>query len=287
MISYKINLVKRKKCPLCDSVYKLVCSHRADSNILEKYFLNKYNCKINMINDYEIAKCNNCYFLFQVHIPDNNSIKILYETIINYKMSLRKRLRASNGYFKLLYEDLIRLMLIFNKYLRPNEIKVLDFGLGWSNWAKLAQSSGYKVFGCEISEKRKKYSEKYGIKCRDLDDFPNEYFNYINTDEVLEHVENPNDLISKLKLKLCYGGVIKIFVPNCNLFFLLKSKKKIYKELAPLEHINGFTKKSLDKFMQNKGFKRLSPLIFLLNWKTFLFGIKQIFNTRGYFVKIK
>ena len=144
---------KKKKCPLCDSVYKIVCSHPADSNILEKYFLNKYNCKINMINDYEIAKCNNCYFLFQVHIPDNNSIKVLYETIINYKMSLGKRLRASNGYFKLLYEDLIRLMLIFNKYLRPNEIKVLDFGLGWSNWAKLAQSSDIKFLAKFLKKK--------------------------------------------------------------------------------------------------------------------------------------
>ena len=57
-----------------------------------------------MINDYEIAKCNNCYFLFQVHIPDNNSIKVLYETIINYKMSLGK--------------DLEQVMDILNYYMK-------------------------------------------------------------------------------------------------------------------------------------------------------------------------
>ena len=89
MTSYRINLLQRNECPLCRSNYKILQTYASNSNILKKYFINKYNCNLIIDNEYSIAKCNNCKFLFQVNVPDSNSMKVLYEQIINFKVSRR------------------------------------------------------------------------------------------------------------------------------------------------------------------------------------------------------
>jgi len=137
---------------------------------------------------------------------------------------------------------------------KPHELKLLDFGMGWGLLARIANAYGCQSYGIEISPIKKEYAIKSGVLIANENQLPTSYFDYINADQVFEHIPNPLQTLKKLVISLKDQGVIRISVPNgWNIPAILndqnwsipKFQSNSLNAIAPLEHINCFNEKSL------------------------------------------
>lgn len=121
-------------------------------------------------------------------------------------------------------EDLKRLDFIVNNIRMevPAKASILDIGCGNGNISLALGSLGYTVKGIDISEtsiknsqQRNKFSNVH-FQTQDAEDLPsqNVSFDAIVCSEVLEHLQQPEKLISIIHLLLKPKGVLIVTVPN-------------------------------------------------------------------------
>ena len=82
------------------------------------------------------------------------------------------------------------------------------------------------------------------------------FFDLLVAQDVLEHLNNPINVLTKLRSKTNKGGVISIGVPNKD---SLKAKlmKDKWSMIRPLGHLHYFSKKSIIKMLYNSGWEVL------------------------------
>jgi len=111
----------------------------------------------------------------------------------------------------------------------------------------MAKAFGCNSYGTELSETRIKYAESHGIKVITWDEILNYSFDFINTEQVFEHIPEPLETLFHLKKSLKSEGLIKIDVPNGDdikrrLRILdwtaPKGSRNCLNPASPLEHIN-------------------------------------------------
>lgn len=144
---------------------------------------------------------------------------------------------------------------------------VLDYGTGSGRWAFLAAASGVETHACDLSTHAFARLESAGIGCHLIDALPAARFDYINTDQVMEHVLAPADIVRRCANALRPGGILKIGVPyDPNLRAKLqqpdwlapKHSPHSLNGVAPVEHLNHFEPRSLDLLAQNNGLKKMT-----------------------------
>ena len=110
------------------------------------------------------------------------------------------------------------------------------------------------------------YAKSNGIKVISWDEIPKYRFDFINTEQVFEHLAHPLKTLCYLKTSLNKDGLIKLSVPNArNIEHRLKimdwksskDSKNSLNPVAPLEHINFFRRKSLIKMASIAGMKEI------------------------------
>lgn len=220
-----------KSCPVCESVI---------FNDL-KGFQSLYLCI-----------CSKCSFVFDKRIPSEEE---LYEHYKVYAYSNIKPISKETikSYNKLLDE--------FEKYRISGNI--LDMGCGQGDFLIEAKKRNWKVYGTEYSQAAVKLCESRNIEMYqgDLDKniFPDINFDVITSFEVIEHINNPQELMIVVEKKLKGNGLFYCTTPNFNALLRYLEKDK-FKMIVYPEHISFYTKKSL-QFLGNKyNFKALSVL---------------------------
>ena len=262
----------RDECPVCSSTRSniLIDKSYGDEAILS--FLNSYyknRIKYEVIKDsrYVILECKNCRTFYQKYIFNEKGMNSLYEEYIDPLKSLKKKESSSFQYFQSLIKDSSKASLLCEKIFKnpPRKIKVLDFGMGWGNWLLAAKACGLKVYGTELSQPRISFAQKNGLEIIDpFTDVYNNFFHFINADQVFEHLAEPKIVLNELSRKLKKNGIIKISVPNPRgSIFRLKYFKKNWRPskgaIQPLEHINAFSYKSLCNLSNNCNLKPMKP----------------------------
>jgi 2-polyprenyl-3-methyl-5-hydroxy-6-metoxy-1,4-benzoquinol methylase len=156
-----------------------------------------------------------------------------------------------------------------------SDTRFLDFGMGWGDWLLMADDLGYESYGLELSETRIKYAESKGIKVISWEQAEELCFDFINTEQVFEHISEPLETLKNLKSLLKPGGIIKISVPTANdierrLGSMDWSAKKRSRNslncVAPLEHIQCFNRSSLIRMAEIAGMKELMVPV-IEQWK--------------------
>jgi 2-polyprenyl-3-methyl-5-hydroxy-6-metoxy-1,4-benzoquinol methylase len=101
--------------------------------------------------------------------------------------------------------------------LKPDD-RVLDFGCGGGAFLKFLKENGYaNVFGYD------EFSEKYGDKS-----VLNAQYDLILTQDVLEHVAEPWDLLRQLDSLIKPGGAILIGTPNADAIDLQNPEGRVH-----------------------------------------------------------
>ena len=215
----------------------------------------------------------------------------LYSDWISSEQSLNKKKHADSSLYSAYAREVENISFLVNK--KPFEINVLDFGMGWGYWCLMAKAFGYNVSGLELSKERIEFAGKNGINVIEYSDISTDKFDFINAEQVFEHIPEPLRTLKLLARSLKNGGIIKISVPN---------GKGIEKELAnpewkasknavhPLEHINCFTHKTLLKLAHLANLEVEQPfrLRYRYDFKSWVQGIlwkyyMNVFGTSLYF----
>jgi 2-polyprenyl-3-methyl-5-hydroxy-6-metoxy-1,4-benzoquinol methylase len=204
---------------------------------------------IPLINYYEklgLIKCRNCSFIFMEQIPTTNELNAYYET---YAYDGQESLSpiTIESYNKLLDE--------FESYRQTN--KLLDVGCGRGGFLMEAKKRGWDVYGTEYSSTAIKLCEEKGIIMKEgvLDGkfFPFNDFDIITSFEVIEHINNPKEEVSTIHSLMRKGGLFYCTTPNFNslMRYYLKTN---YNVITYPEHLSYYTKRTLDKLMNEQGF---------------------------------
>jgi 2-polyprenyl-3-methyl-5-hydroxy-6-metoxy-1,4-benzoquinol methylase len=102
----------------------------------------------------------------------------------------------------------------------PTNCKVLDIGCGFGETLGYHKTRGCDVYGVEADENVKRVAEKYNYNVHiglfDPEKYPSSYFDYVTLDQVLEHVQNPVEVLQGVAQILKPGGMAILSVPNAH-----------------------------------------------------------------------
>lgn len=150
-------------------------------------------------------------------------------------------------------------------YLPMGPQRILEIGCGSGNFITHFPE-GVEYWGVEPNSPSAATAEKklHKVICGYYDDaaneIPNDYFDLVICNDVLEHIDHYQNFLSEVSKKLNRCGCIVGSVPNVrfatNLYNLLVKKDWQYTESGILDktHLRFFTKKSLHRELLNMQF---------------------------------
>lgn len=251
---------KRECCPGCQSQRTIeLLRSPLTAPPLRDYLVFFYNpqggveFKYLQDQDYVLTECMYCGLVYQTEIPGELLIYKLYEKWIDpEKVWELIELHRTLGYFSGLSNEITDVIRYFNR--PPSQLTFLDFGMGWGHWCRMAQAFGCKVYGVELSEARIEYARQTGVRIINFEEISSLQFDFINTEQVFEHLSEPGGTLAYLRQSLAPDGILKISVPdggdiqqrlNMGNWQAPKTSRYSLNPVAPLEHINCFNRASL------------------------------------------
>ncbi len=276
-MSKSTNVEGGLKCPICKSkkIYKVI------------------NWK-----EYVINNCSNCRLIFSSPQPEDDVLSEFYQGFL-YNMLGKNEI---NGQVKKKKKEL---MMMFDFKHEIQDQNFLDFGGGTGSAYKAACELGLNVYYHDLDEEAEKYVKTlYGLKdgfvVKSLNE-TNVRFNYIFSDNVMEHVKDPVGYVVEMKNVLCDGGEILIKTPhggNTEFFFnplitvkgyfnralkynslqdSIKSYLFRFWHCDPPRHLFSFSKTNLKLVALNAGFDESEIEISYYRVPLFKYSLAEIF----------
>ena len=146
--------------------------------------------------------------------------------------------------------------------------KSLDIGCGRGGYLDLLKSKhpNLETWGLEIDANSGEIAKAKGHKVLIgnaeilIDSLPDDYFDLISCNDVLEHFLNPYDILKKLKSKLNDNGKVISSMPNIRYYkpmfeYVFKGEWR-YQEAGVMDktHYRFFTKKSIERMFVDAGY---------------------------------
>jgi len=144
----------------------------------------------------------------------------------------------------------------------PSSVNVLDLGGGLGYMRKAFADYGFKQYGTEVSAQiAQECARRFGFETwiggiDVITKFAREIrFNIITLFDVIEHLDQPLEVIRVLKEHLAPDGIVVIRTPN--LMAIERQVLADYYYSFKLDHVLYFSPKSLTRMMSQSGFKPL------------------------------
>lgn len=195
-----------------------------------------------------LCQCKACAFVFCRRIPELNELEQCYSPE-NYQ-----RTTYFSPITQLRYNEL---MDGFEKYRKTN--RFLDIGAGSGFLLEIAKQRGWEAVGTEFAEDALDMCRKKGFDMRqgnlvDLE-FEANSFDVITGIEVIEHLNDPSELVEEIFRILRPGGIVYLTTPNFNSLLRRRLKAEYDVITYPL-HLCYYTPKTLGTLFRSKGFSQ-------------------------------
>ena len=240
------NLVLNKGCPICKS-----------ENIQDKKKIESKHNEINLV--FSLKKCLDCRHRYLSKFPTEKNLEELYKNNSKYVFGHELDEEYEKNRFK---DGGFKSVLPFNEHWIFNFINInqageyFEIGPGLCRLYKTFYEKNWHCEGLDLQpfikapgiidglEKIKDNSEDVAVAL-----------------DVIEHTINPNKFLSEINNKLKIDGKVFLSFPNSDSF-----KSKILNNkwgmIAPVAHLNFFSKKSIKISLENNNFK----VIYLKNY---------------------
>jgi 2-polyprenyl-3-methyl-5-hydroxy-6-metoxy-1,4-benzoquinol methylase len=223
--------------------------------------------------NFTVIDCTNCGFIHIIPLPSKKEISKLYKK--KYYADVKPK------YFKQQEQEIDYWNTLFDKKIQYLETKIktkvksiLDIGSGPGFFLKRAKERGWIAHGIEPNEIASNYSRKIGIPVvndffQNVDIKNMQKYDVINLVAVLEHVDNPIELLKRCYLLLKSKGIIAIESPNDysplqkivqkslgkkEYWLTIDPKARNYKWSSTTDHLNYFNFSSLKKLLKKMKF---------------------------------
>lgn len=197
---------------------------------------------------HDLVKCKHCGLVFMRQIPSAQDLQTHYGSYSYGREHYLSPLTILS-YNNLLDE--------FEKFRKTN--KILDIGCGLGFFLGEAKKRGWEVHGTEFSEMAVNRCKEKGFAVEhsklEVEMFRDDDFDVITSFEVIEHINDPVEELEKIHLLLRQGGLFYCTTPNFNALLRYYLKEK-YNIIGYPEHLTYYTKKTLNKVVTARGFKR-------------------------------
>jgi len=226
----KFNMVECKKCGL------FFINPRPSFKELDKYYsLEEYYFNNKIRKSYQNNKIKFRLFLYNLYFNKNKK----------------------NVLLKIMFSP-IKFMLRSTK-ISPNK-KILDIGCSSGQFISEMKELGLIPHGIEPINFNSKVAKELNIK-KDLigAKYNDDYFDIITLNHVLEHINNPNEILKEIKRILSPNGYLIIGVPNKHCLAYWIFGKNWYQLDVP-RHLMTYSDKLLIKFLKKKEFKIVGTL---------------------------
>lgn len=228
---------------------------------------------------FEVDKCRTCDVLFQVQVPNDAMLGVIYTQMISpafldeYERGLLTldQFHRIAGEFTVLFE-------MIGKH--PADITMLDFGVGQGRWARVARAMGATVYVTEIGDDKKRLARTLGLEVIEDEDIDTMTFDLVHTEQVLEHLVHPGRDFARLARAVAPGGLFKAAIPyRGKLEQLLQTKglpteamfatggakaipgeTEAFAAIQPLEHLNAFSETTIAWLAERSGLTTVSDV---------------------------
>lgn len=300
---------KRLECPACGGK-QFEALHRssyADPGL--QSFLQRYYSAVPIerqravLGDtpFEVSECAACGLVFQVNVPTSELLGELYGRWlgINDPLAPNKPPMPLDYYTYMAQEVMQLVAFLQRRHGQSRRVRFLDYGMGWSNWAQMARAFGVDVYGVELSPAKIKHATDLGFPVLSLDQLAQHKFDFISTEQVIEHLADPREAVTLLLQSLGDGGLIKLSVPDgSDIKKVLQSwtwgdamrQREQIMPVHPLEHLNCFTPAALRRFGASFGLRSTGlPLgtvyAYSTDWSTLRSTAKNVLRPIKRFVR--
>jgi ubiquinone/menaquinone biosynthesis C-methylase UbiE len=154
-----------------------------------------------------------------------------------------------------------------NKVSSSKPIRILDSGCGDGinlfGLGNIVREKGWNasIFGVDYNPLRiaraSIFSEIEEIRQSSLDalPYPDDYFDVVLCNQVLEHIQQDKKVVLELKRVLCSGGIFIVGVPNEGCFLGRFRNHVVQRSiLQTTDHVNFYTKESIFNLISGAGF---------------------------------
>jgi SAM-dependent methyltransferase len=214
---------------------------------------------------YRLKQCTTCGVVYQLDVPNDLFSERLYSRWIDPVRSFAAfDARKSIGYYEARAAQIVSLVKWLGK--DPCDLRVLDYSMGWGQWARIGAALGVRMFGTEFTEAKRDHGRRLGISMMAEEQLAGTFFDCVHADQVLEHVSCPRALLEMLCKLVRPGGLITISVPYGD--DVQRRTRKLdwgadkhspfsLMPVQPLEHINCFNRRSLLQGLAANGFDEI------------------------------
>jgi 2-polyprenyl-3-methyl-5-hydroxy-6-metoxy-1,4-benzoquinol methylase len=206
------------------------------------------NTELKPLKGYEnnfLAKCRSCSLVFSNRVPKKEELDEIYN---NYNYDSAGLTEAS----KLKRENIANYILS-----KGNISKVLDVGCGKGEWLDIFRDKGCITYGTEYNENLSSFAKAKEHIILDGGMLPNldTKVDLIIFTEVIEHIQNPIQVLEQFKELLSDRGMIYLTTPNFSApeRYILKEDWGVIK--YP-EHLVYFTPRTLDLALRSSGYNK-------------------------------
>lgn len=264
---------ERTACPACESAEStsLFRAPFGDPR-MRKFLERKFKDPTAILEilgeaNYELRRCRRCRLIYQRNVLTDEYSQLLYgkwllEADAEPELS-KERLAPSEH---ALYAN--ELLMVGRLFGRPHHlIRLLDYGLGRGWWCRMATALGFEAVGTDLAPALVADARARGIPAIDIEQLESERFDFINTEQVLEHVTRPLALVRQLRKSLVPGGIIKVSVPDGRGmerriplmdWSAPRADRRYLMPATPLIHVNTFTRESIHAMGRAAGLRTVA-----------------------------
>jgi 2-polyprenyl-3-methyl-5-hydroxy-6-metoxy-1,4-benzoquinol methylase len=201
-------------------------------------------------DDFSIVRCGNCRLVYvNPRLMEKELSELYNENLISpLHYYLENKADDEKTFEK-------RLDIIEN-YVQKG--RMLDVGCAIGTFSAVAQKRGWKVTGIDINEGSARHCrENLGLDVVagsfDDADFPQDHYDVVLMNDLLEHVPSPTKTLEKAHSLLKTGGLIFIVTPKIDSFMARASGSR-WLHLKPNEHLFYFSSDTIRRLLEKTGF---------------------------------
>ncbi len=256
---------ERSSCPLCaNERCAVVWSGRFDAEPTRGW-LERYGYSADVVAElgeaqFALVRCERCEFLHHRRVLRFQWLHTLYSKWIDSRQIERFEALLRASAFERGRQLVKHVLRVFDELgALPRAPRWLDFGCGDGVQLDAAELFGFEVFGVDFSATRssRSYSRTLVPDLAAFDSLSVGPLDVASAFQVLEHVEQPIDLLRALAERLRPGGLLIVETPDARQVEVPATWEQ-FQVVQPLEHINAFTPATLRAACVSAGFEPLA-----------------------------